>query len=189
MLSATAIRLGRYKGARVEGRRLLALLAGALLLLGTSILAVSVQTDSLLLAHGEGEVLGLITGVDRFTLRFTHSMYGGFVEEDYSVGRDGELIRTAARTERVGAAEYYARAGNYRRADGYWVIDVPPMRLPGFTLHVSGIGSPVLLLNGRTYRLESLLPNGDLEVRVDRRPLVFLLFSRTLVGSNVTSRE
>lgn len=186
MLSATAVRLGLRPGARVGGGRLLALLACALLLTGLLATALT-QTDSLVLVNEEGGTLDMITGVERFTLRFTHSMYGGFVEEDFTVGQDGQLIRTAARTERVGAAEYYARAGNYHREDGYWVVEVQPMELRGFTLHVDSIGSPALMMNGRTYRLQPLLPNGELDVRVDHKSLLSLLLHRAFVGRNVTS--
>ncbi len=189
MLSATAVGLGKLRRVRVEVWRLLALLACTLLLLCLSAAAALIQTDSLLLVNEEGKTLDLITGVERFTLRFTHSMYGGFVEEDFIVGPNGRLIRTAARTERVGAAEYYARAGNYRPADGYWVVDVEPMELRGFTLHVDSTGSPTLDVNGRVYRLQSLLPSGDVEIAVDRRPFASALLSRAFAAGNITGRE
>jgi hypothetical protein len=104
-----------------------------------------------------------------FTLRFTHSMYGGSVDETYRVmlSPSPGLERTTVRTEHGGAAEYYARYGNlYQVADG-WVVESPPMQLDRLPLRVDQVGQPLLTTDMEQVSLLSLVPDGHL---IELRP-------------------
>ena len=104
-----------------------------------------------------------------FTLRFTHSMYGGSVAETYRVVLPPapHLERTTVHTEHGGAAEYYARYGNlYEVADG-WIVETPPMQLERLSLRVDQVGRPLLTTDLEQVSLLSLVPAGHV---VELRP-------------------
>jgi hypothetical protein len=99
-----------------------------------------------------------------FTLRFDHSMYGGWVAERYQPVA-GRLRRTTVRTENGAAAEYYARYGEFRPDGDGWVVDAAPLELDALPLRVDATGRP------RVGQLEllALVPDGHLvELRVGR---------------------
>jgi hypothetical protein len=103
-----------------------------------------------------------------FTLSFTHSMYGGTVTETYEVLWDPtpQLRRTAVRTQHGGAAEYYARYGNFFQDGDGWIVDVPPLTLPSLQMRVDSIGQPELDSRRDRLALLSLVPDGSLvEIR------------------------
>jgi hypothetical protein len=103
-----------------------------------------------------------------FTLSFTHSMYGGTVAETYEVLWDPtpQLRRTAVRTQHGGAAEYYARYGNFFQDGNGWIVDVPPLTLPSLQMRVDSIGQPELESHPGRLALLSLVPDGSLvEIR------------------------
>jgi hypothetical protein len=104
-----------------------------------------------------------------FTLRFTHSMYGGSVDETYRVvpPPGPRLERTTVRTEHGGAAEYYARYGNMYQVAGGWIVESPPMRLERLPLRVDQVGQPLLVTDTEVVSLLSLVPDGHL---VELRP-------------------
>jgi hypothetical protein len=111
-----------------------------------------------------GRLVGHLPGA-AFTLRFDHSMYGGWVAERYEPsGR--RLRRTTVRTENGAAAEYYAFYGQFRHDGDGWVVDAPPLELDRLPIRVDATGRP--RVGGR--ELLGLVPDGHLvELRVTSR--------------------
>lgn len=100
-----------------------------------------------------------------FGLRFTHSMFGGTVEEAFRAqGTEAEplLVRSEVRAERAGAAEYYARYGNMSGKEGAWVVEVPPLVLERLPLRVDRVGRPALIFEGWELDLLTTVPEGHL---------------------------
>lgn len=91
------------------------------------------------------------------TLAFTHSMYGGFVAEDYRLRADGMLERQRMTTENAAAAEYYATDGQVRAdPDGYEVI-ASPFATDALAIRVDARGDHQLTVGTRTWSLYDLL--------------------------------
>jgi hypothetical protein len=97
-----------------------------------------------------------------FDLEFTHSMYGGWVSERYQLTADQSpaLMRTTIRTQNGGAAEYYARYGNFRETDSQWQVDVLPLQLTQLIVRIDGVGRPRVRLPDREIELLALVPSG-----------------------------
>lgn len=112
----------------------------------------------------------------RFTLLFTHSMYGGDVAETYQLVRSGpaapSLLRSTVRTAAGGAADYYARYGNVRRDGAGWIVEASPLALPRLRLVVDRVGAPRLQVGEREVPLLSIVGDGQIvELRpTDGRP-------------------
>ncbi|HEX2184977.1 MAG TPA: hypothetical protein VHN78_05680 [Chloroflexota bacterium] len=106
-----------------------------------------------------------------FDLLFTHSMYGGEVVETYRVAGQPSprLERSAVRTERSGAAEYYARYGDFRRGSEGWVLETERLELARLPLRVDRTGSPAIQVGARRLPLLGLVPDGHL---AELRPVV-----------------
>ena len=105
-----------------------------------------------------------------FTLAFTHSMYGGSVVETYQVvaepGGAMRLQRSGVRAETGGAAEYYARYGNFREEAGAWVVEAPTLLLVQLPVRVDRTGDPRIQTAGRSLPLLDLVPDGHaIEIR------------------------
>jgi hypothetical protein len=106
-----------------------------------------------------------------FALVFTHSMYGGEVVETYQVARQPSprLERSAVRTERSGAAEYYARYGDFRPGPEGWVLEMERLELARLPLRVDRTGSPAIQVGSRRLPLLGIIPDGHL---AELRPAV-----------------
>jgi hypothetical protein len=122
--------------------------------------------------HPEGDGLAAVLPLEpagTFTLHFTHSMYGGLVSERYEVTNvpAPRLRRLDVRTTNGGAAEYYARYGNFRQDAGQWVLDLPPLSLTSLRLRVDQTGRPELQTGARRTELMGLIPDGEV---VELRP-------------------
>jgi hypothetical protein len=87
------------------------------------------------------------------TLRFTHSMFGGFVEERYLLRSDGILVRQGIVTGNAAAAEYYAADGEVRHvAEGFEVL-AGPFSTRVLTVRVDERGNHRLMVGTRTFPL------------------------------------
>lgn len=124
-----------------------------------------------------GRLLGTIRLDERatFQLLFTHSMYGGDVAETYQVAWSGpaapSLVRSTVRTTTGGAAEYYARYGNFRRDGDGWIVQTDPLQVPRLRLVVDKVGAPRVRVGERETPLLSLVPEGQLvELRLAGGP-------------------
>lgn len=166
--AALLVRAAAFRRAAPRG---FAVVVGAALLLGGSALAWGRGSGTVALQVRDADEGGRVVQTVRigegepFRIRFTHSMYGGSVWETYRIvaGVDGLMLeRLGVRTERGGAAEYYALYGNMRQDAGGWVVDVPPLLLPRLPLRVDRVGAPDLEADGGTLRLLSALPEGHL---------------------------
>ncbi|MDQ3514864.1 MAG: DUF1850 domain-containing protein [Chloroflexota bacterium] len=82
---------------------------------------------------------GTVAGVDVVTLDFTHSMYGGRVEETFRVAGE-TLVRTGVRAERAAAAEYYGTYGDVLAEDGWYRVVVTPLTIHDLRFVIDGIG-------------------------------------------------
>lgn len=106
-----------------------------------------------------------------FTLVFTHSMYGGAVAEAFRVVPEPapRLQRSTVRTETGGAAEYYARSGNFRQDGDGWLVQAPRLEVDRLPLRVDRTGRPLLRVGDRDLPLLADVPDGHL---VELRPVV-----------------
>ena len=91
------------------------------------------------------------------TLVFTHSMYGGFVAEDYQLRADGVLERQRMTTENAAAAEYYATDGQVRAGDDGYEVIAPPFSTDALAIRVDARGDHRLTIGARTWALYDML--------------------------------
>ena len=100
---------------------------GAILASLMLVMALLQPVSLLRVETGDGELV-ICARVDAdtpVTLTFTHSMFGGFVRETYTVD-DERLVRQQIVTENAAAAEYYATDGRVASVpDGYEVLAGP----------------------------------------------------------------
>jgi hypothetical protein len=146
--------------------------------LGTLLARAAPETVAVrILDRNTGRVVGTVAVDSRgeFRLVFTHSMYGGTVAETYQVYRDPSekdaaplLRRSMVRTERGGAAEYYARSGNFSQDGGGWIVDAPPLTLSSLQIRVDGTGQPEIIGGQERVALLSLVADGRV---VELRPV------------------
>jgi hypothetical protein len=104
-------------------------------------------------ADGERVLCTRVGDTTSITLRFTHSMFGGFVEERYLLRSDGILVRQGIVTENAAAAEYYASDGDVRRiADGFEVL-AGPFMTEGLTVRIDSRGKHRLTVGTKSISL------------------------------------
>jgi hypothetical protein len=92
-------------------------------------------------------------------LTFTHSMYGGDVQETFIPMPDGRLRRVEMTTANEAAAEYYAYDASVTRVDGRYRVDVPSEVYQDLVIHVDHVGHHRLTVNGE--RIDLLRRVGD----------------------------
>ena len=83
---------------------------------------------------------------------FTHSMYGGRVEETLVV-QGPALLRTGVRAERAAAAEYYGMYGEVVAEDGWYRVIVPSQIIRDLRFVADPIGQHELRLGPDSWRL------------------------------------
>ena len=106
---------------------------------------------------------------DTVQLQFTHSMFGGYVREDWRVTPDNNLARSRFVTENAAAAEYYATDGtSYKAADGY-VVPGGPLKESELVIRVDSRGNHVLTTGDRSIHLAGELQQST-QVRVRIEP-------------------
>ena len=104
-------------------------------------------------ADGTLVACGRVDGDTPITLEFTHSMFGGFVREEYRVRPDGLLERQRMVTENAAAAEYYATDGAIRQtSEGYEVL-ASPFVTDRLVIRVDARGQHRLTIGGVTHPL------------------------------------
>ena len=136
-----------------------ALLIGVLLvvmapaLLVRPLRSVQVHTDT-----GAFVWCARVDADDVMQLQFTHSMFGGYVREQWRITPDSQFERVRFVTEHAASAEYYATDGSsYRAEDGYVVPGESLMRT-SLVVRVNTRGDHVLSVGKNTARLADLLP-------------------------------
>ena len=144
----------------------IAILLGAVLLLMIPMLAAPPAQS--LQVHTDTGALVWCTAVrphDTVQLQFTHSMFGGYVREQWQVLPNGDLGRVRFVTENAAAAEYYATDGtSYKAGDGY-VVPGEPLRQPALVVRVNGRGDHYLTVGDTSVNLARLLPEST-QVRI-----------------------
>jgi hypothetical protein len=93
------------------------------------------------------------------TLIFTHSMYGGDVEETFVPRPDGQITRTEMTTENEAAAEYYAYTAPVVRDGDRFRVEVPPATYDEVIVRVDTIGRHRLRVSGT--EIDLLEATGD----------------------------
>jgi hypothetical protein len=159
------------------GRRA-ALAGGASLgLLGMLMAALFQAVPMLQVTTGEGTQLSCValSPGDLVTLSFTHSMYGGFVQETYALDDDGRLARQTIVTENAAAAEYYATDGRVRQVRGGYEVLAGPFVTVELVVRVDGVGNHRLQVSDMDWPLFEILGEpAQVRISGDRIPRIRL---------------
>lgn len=143
-----------------------AILLGLCILMMVPTLMASPQ-KSLQVRTGDGELMACLAvdTDDMLQLQFTHSMYGGYVREQWQVTPGGQLSRIRFVTEHAAAAEYYASDGSSYKADDGYVVPGAPLQQPELVVRVNNRGNHILTVDGETLHLAEMIP-GSTQVRI-----------------------
>lgn len=98
-------------------------------------------------------------------LEFTHSMYGGFVQEHYRINDEGILERQQVITENAAAAEYYATDGQTRRIVGGFEVMGGTLVTDDLIIRVDDRGDHWLTVGPARYHLAEMLP-GSAQIHI-----------------------
>lgn len=107
------------------------------------------------------------------TLVFTHSMYGGDVEETFVPHQDGRIIRIKMTTANEAAAEYYAYVAPVVREGDRFRVDVPPAAYDEVIVRVDDVGRHRLRVADQEIDLLAAAGNGH-RVKLDSARLSVL---------------
>jgi hypothetical protein len=91
------------------------------------------------------------------TVKYTHSMYGGFVMETWAVA-DEMLDRQRILTENAAAAEYYAWDGRVERVGNAFEVVTDPLQVEELVIRVDQIGQHEVDIGGWVAPLYLTLP-------------------------------
>lgn len=122
----------------------------------------SVQIHS---AAGERIWCSPVNAGDTLQLQFTHSMFGGFVREDWQVTPANQLQRDRFVTQNAAAAEYYATDGTSYQAEDGFVVPGDPMVESELIVRVNTRGNHIVSVNSSTIQLGQVLPRST-QVRI-----------------------
>ena len=147
-----------------------ALLIGVLLIvMAPALLAPSARSVQVRTETGVLVWCAAVDTDDVMQLQFTHSMFGGYVREQWRITPDRRLERVRIVTENAAAAEYYATDGSsYLATDGY-VVPGDPMVRSRLVVRVNSRGNHVLSVGGNTAHLADLLPTST-QVHISVEP-------------------
>lgn len=106
---------------------------------------------------------------DTLQLQFTHSMFGGFVREDWLVTQSNQLERSRFVTQNAAAAEYYATDGTSYQDDDGFVVPGEPLVESGLTVRANSRGDHVITVNQNYIHLIEVLPEST-QVRISVEP-------------------
>lgn len=135
--------------------------AGVLMTLAQPVLLLHLTT-----AEGERLLCTRVEPTTPVTLSFTHSMFGGFVDEHYLLQTNGTLVRQGIVAENAAAAEYYATNGELRTVAGGYEVLTAPFATDGLTVRVDARGNHRLTVGTTTFPLYEQL--GDsVQVRLE----------------------
>lgn len=106
---------------------------------------------------------------DTVQLQFTHSMFGGYVREQWYATAANQLQRERFVTENAAAAEYYATDGTSYRADDGFVVPSDPLLESELIVRANSRGNHVVTVNGDAVHLADVLPQST-QVRISVQP-------------------
>lgn len=130
---------------------------------------ITSSTQQVLLVRAESGDLVVCTpvrGGDVVQLQFTHSMFGGYVREQWEITPHGELNRVRFVTENAAAAEYYATDGASYEADDGFVVPGDPLQRSDLIVRVNNRGNHVLTVNDEEWPLAEMIQEST-QVRID----------------------
>lgn len=144
----------------------IALLMGAILLLMVPLLTAS-PTRSLQVHTDTGTLAWCapLGRSDTLQVQFTHSMFGGYVREQWYITPDDRFERTRFVTENAAAAEYYATDGTSYQADDGFVVPGDPLHQAELVVRVNSRGNHIISIGGNTVRLADRLEQST-QVRI-----------------------
>jgi hypothetical protein len=122
---------------------------------------------SLQVMTGDGVTLicSRVTPGTPITLQFTHSMYGGFVQEMYRIDEDGKLVRERFVTGNAAAAEYYATDGRTSHVEDGYEVAGEPFVTDNLIVRVDDRGDHWLTIGEARYHLAAMLP-GSTQIHI-----------------------
>lgn len=115
---------------------------------------------------GHAFLCGPAPGGQDLTLTFSHSMYGGLVEETFEVDGD-DLVRTGVRAERAAAAEYYGMYGDVLADAGWFRVIVTPLPIRDLRFVADEIGHHEIRIGSKGWRTGDSPPPLHVSVRVE----------------------
>lgn len=130
-----------------------------------ALLASSPRSIQVHTAAGDMVWCSSVNQNDSVQLQFTHSMYGGYVREQWKVTPNNQLQRVRFVTQNAAAAEYYATDGTSYRAEDGFVVPADPLQQPELIVRVNDRGNHVLSTDDDTAHLAELIPNST-QVRI-----------------------
>lgn len=147
-----------------------ALLVGAIILVMTPAM-LAPTSESLQVRTSAGVVVWCtpVNQGDTVQLQFTHSMYGGYVREQWLVTSNLQLERIWFVTENAAAAEYYATDGSsYKAEDGY-VVPIGLLVEPELVVRVNSRGNHILTVDDQSVNLAELIAiSAQVRITVER---------------------
>ena len=146
-------------------------LVGALLLVMVPVLVSSSARSLLVYSSEQAQAWCIpVKSHDSMQLQFTHSMFGGFVREEWQVTPNNQLQRNRFVTENAAAAEYYATDGTSYLADDGYVVPGPPLQQSELVIRVNNRGNHVLTVGTHTvYLAEELTESTQVRIEVVAR--------------------
>lgn len=130
---------------------------------------VDASRTLLLSVVSEGEVV---------TLRYRHSLYGGFVWEILAI-RGGRFVLEELEAEREAALEYYQVNGRITAVNGRYRISGLHQPFEALQVRATLLGGRTLIFRGKEIPLAGSEGDGHLVwIRIARGPLVQFLLSR-----------
>lgn len=141
------------------------LLGILLVVMVPTLLASSSQSLHVRTATGDVVWCSPVNQNDVVQVQFTHSMFGGYVREQWNITPNNQLQRARFLTENAAAAEYYATDGTSFRADDGFVVPGDPLVQSELTVRVNNRGDHVLSVGGQSVRLADQLPQNT-QVRI-----------------------
>ncbi len=115
--------------------------------------SVQVHTDT-----GELVWCAPVSRNDEMQVQFTHSMFGGYVREQWRITPDHRFDRLRMVTENAAAAEYYATDGTSYRADDGFEVPGEPLVRSSLVIRVNQRGNHVLSVGDNVVHLADILP-------------------------------
>lgn len=149
-----------------------ALFVGALLLIMVPFL-IAPTARSLQVQTETGTIVwcATISRSDIVQLQFTHSMFGGFVREQWLVTPSNDLERVRFVTENAAAAEYYATDGTSYLADDGYVVPGEPLQQQQLIVRVNTRGNHVLTVGEHRVQLaEELKESTQVRISIEPQP-------------------
>lgn len=123
-------------------------------------------------------------------LQFTHSMYGGYVRESWSITPTAKLSHERMVTENAAAAEYYATHGTSFLADDGYVVPTDALTLRELVVRVNARGNHTLTVGDESVNMAELLATStQVRISVERESCPEHTMSRSVERTHPHARS